>query len=425
MNENKRVVILSSIRSERLIFVLDTIFGQRLKVNYILSNQSNVIQGNDIVIEYNFTPSTSYPFIKAEEIIVEKNIHPDFKPAIANHEENLLIFPSVESFLGFDIFSAVFYCLSHYDAYTQTKFDEHKRVKFAEWFPRVSGLDRFPYIEIWIQKLKVFIEEQQLECISPTFKQDISFDIDHFYLISQRPLIHHIKATIKDIYYLRFFNLFKRWMIIFGLAEDPGERFFDILDYQNNEKFSFFILMKQGGKDSLNVLNEVKRKLIRKLENIGEIAIHPSYHSSQKPELISKEKKQLEEIIQDKVSVSRFHYLKFQFPNSFYHLVENGISIDKSIGYYDRCGFPSSTSLPYDFFDPVANKKLELQIHPFVWMDSQNKYYRQIDEKEEKQELIELKSLVKRYDGHFNVVFHNDSMIDSRYRLLFKFLLYG
>ena len=425
MNENRRVVILSSIQSKRLDYVLHTVFNERLEVDFLLTDKEANIKEENFVIEYNYTQRYNYNFIQANEIIEDFEINKYFTPSIENKEEDLILFPSNDSFLSFDIFSSIFYCLSHYDAYTQSHYDEHKRIRFSEWYPRKSGLDQFPYVEIWIQRLRQFLEAENIICKKTEFKQDISFDIDHFYLISQRPFLHHIKATIKDIYLLRFFSLFKRWMIILGLAEDPAERFFDVLDYQYSEKFSFFILMKQGGKDSLNLLNEVKKKLIKKLKNYGDVAIHPSYYSTQKPELISKEKLQLEEIIGEKITVSRFHYLKLNFPESFYRLMESGITKDKTIGYYDHPGFLSSTSLPYYFFDPKKNQALDIRIEPFVWMDSQNKYYRSIGEKEEKQELIELKTLIKKYNGHFNVVFHNDNMIERRYRLLFKFLLYG
>lgn len=425
MSDKQRVVILSPVQSDRLHYVLQTIFTERLQVHYILTENENEISEKDYVIEYNVIRKSHYDFIQAHDIIGKTSIDVYFKPDISGSEEELKLFPSDSSLLGMDLFSAVFYCLSHYDAYTQSEFDNHQRIRFGQWFPRISGLDRFPYVEIWIDQLKNYLEQKGLDVNSNQFEQDISFDIDHFYLLDQRPFFQHIKASAGDIFRLRFFQLFQRWLVILGLTEDPAEKFFDLLDYQFNTKLTFFVLMKHGRHNSLNPLNELKKLLIKKLSKYGQIGIHPSYQSSVKTELIEKEKLQLSEILNEEISESRFHFLRLKFPSSFYALDKSGIKADKSIGYYDQPGFLSSTSIPYYFFDPVSNRKIDLVIEPFVWMDSMNRYYRDINEADEKKELFYYKTLVKKYKGKFSVVFHNDSMVDRRYRKLFKSLLYN
>ncbi len=425
MSDKQRVVIFSSILSNRLNYVLETIFEQRLKVSYILTDNTQLINSNDVVIEYNKVSTTDYDFIEADDFIQQRELTDGFRPGISGEEEELLLFPTESSVFSMDIFSAVFYCLSHYDAYIQKEFDAHHRVKFDKWFPRKSGLDRLPYVEIWQDKIKNYLEIRGLSCHVPAFEQDISFDIDHIYLMDQRPFFQHIKASIGDILKLNFFQLFHRWLIILGITEDPAEKFFDLLDYNFKNRFNFFILMKHGKNNSLNPLNELKKLLIKKLKKHGEIGIHPSYEASYKTDLIQKETNQLTEIVEYKITESRFHFLRINFPSSFHQLISAGIKTDKSIGYYDQPGFLSSTCLPYQFFDPVKNEVTSLFIEPFVWMDSMNKYYRDLDEKEEKSELMNYKSIVRKYNGKFNVVFHNDSMIDRRYRKLLKSLLYN
>lgn len=425
MTDKQRVVILSSIQSERLHYVLEEIFTQRLKVHYVLTENENDISEEDCVIEYNITSKSHYDFIQAHDIIEKTSIDVYFKPEISGSGEELKIFPFDNSLFDMDLFSAVFYCLSHYDAYTQSEFDNHQRIRFGQWFPRVSGLDRFPYVDIWIELLKNHLDLKGFDLNGTHFEQDISFDIDHFYLLDQRPFLQHLKASAGDIFRLRFFQLFQRWLVILGLTEDPAEKFFDLLDYQFNAKLTFFVLMKHGRHNSLNPLNELKKLLIKKLSKYGQIGIHPSYQSSIKNELIIKEKQQLSNILNEGIEESRFHFLRVKFPSSFYALNKSGIKTDKSIGYYDQPGFLSSTSIPYYFFDPVSNTKIDLIIEPFVWMDSMNRYYRDINEADEKKELFYYKSLVKKYKGKFSVVFHNDSMIDRRYRKLFKSLLYN
>ncbi|HUH75661.1 MAG TPA: hypothetical protein VLZ75_14800 [Chitinophagales bacterium] len=425
MTNKKNVVIITSISSERLRYTLDIIFRNRLKVNYFITDNVKEVCKDDIVIEYNFIQKYEYDFIQASAFISRNSIDTDFYPVVKGKGEDLVIFPTENTLFKLDIFSAIFYCLSHYDAYLQTDKDAHGRIKFDQWFPRTSGLDQFPYVDIWIEKLKNYLESNNLECSESNFEQDISFDIDHLYLIDQRPLFQHIKASIGDLLKFNFFHLFKRWLIILGLTEDPAEKFFDMLDYQSDHKFTFFILMKQGKHNSLNPLNELKKLLIKKLMQYGQVEIHPSYQSLTKPELILQEKLQLSKITKTDISASRFHFLRLSFPESFVALNQYDIKTDQSVGYYDQPGFPSATCKPYHFFDLVNNQALTLIIQPFVWMDSMNKYYRKITLEEEKEELYHFKELCKKYNGRFSVVFHNDSMTERRYRMLFKSLLYS
>jgi len=425
MNNNPRVVIFSLIQSPRLKYVLEIIFRQRFKINYLITANKNDIQESDVVIEYNLHQETDYDFIQAHKIIQEESVDKKFKPTIEGEETSLRLFPTEDSIFKMDIFSAIFYCLSMYDAYTSNNYDQHKRIVFKEWFPRISGLDQLPYVDIWINKLQLYLDEKGLVCHQSQFEQDISFDIDHFYLLDQRPLFQHIKASIKELLKLRFFQLFQRWMVILGLTQDPAEKFFDFLEYQDKNKFKFFILMKHGKNNSLNPLNDLKKSLIKKLVSHGNIAIHPSYDSYSKTELIEIEKNKLSQIIQYFINTSRFHFLRINFPDSFYALEKYNIKIDQSVGYYDKPGFMASTCQPFNYFNPINNESLNLIIDPFVWMDSMNKYYRDIDDKEEKLELLHFKSIVKKYNGKFNVVFHNDSMVDRRYRMLLKSLLYN
>lgn len=425
MNETKRIVILTSIQSERLLYILDTIFNERLFTTYTIIHSVDQARESDVVIEYNFKRTSEFDFIQAHPIIEEVGVDKSFKPYTEGSDEELKIFSHQDSLFGMDIFSAIFYCLSLYDAYTQSQYDKHKRIIFKDWFPRISGLDQLPYVELWIEELRTYLTSKGIITHYSTFNQDISFDIDHFYLLDQRPLLQHIKASLKDIFKLRFFNLFQRWMVILGLTQDPAEKFFDLLEYQIENKFRFFILMKQGGYNSLNPLNDLKKNLIKKLKRHGDIAIHPSYESFFKPEIIETEKTQLSQIIHYFITISRFHFLRLHFPNSFYALVKAGIKKDQTIGYYDQPGFMASTCKSFTYFNPLTNEKLDLELQPFVWMDSMNKYYRSISENDEKIELHRLKELVKKYQGTFSVVFHNDSMIDRRYRMLLKSLLYN
>ena len=76
----KNIVIITTISSERLRYTLDTIFRDKLKVNYLITDNTKEVCKNDLVIEYNFQKRTDYHFIQASSFISRKTIDLDFHP---------------------------------------------------------------------------------------------------------------------------------------------------------------------------------------------------------------------------------------------------------------------------------------------------------------------------------------------------------
>jgi hypothetical protein len=112
------------------------------------------------------------------------------------------------------------------------------------------------------------------------------------------------------------------------------------------------------------------RDQIRNLSKEMIPGLHPSYASFQKPEMLLKEKKRLEKILDQPVTASRFHYLRYRLPESYRLLEECGISDDFSMGFSAFPGFRAGTAYPFHFFDLEKNQQGNLLVHPFSLMDS-------------------------------------------------------
>jgi len=106
--------------------------------------------------------------------------------------------------------------------------------------------------------------------------------------------------------------------------------------------------------------------------------------------------------------VSRFHYLRFRFPESFRLLVEVGIKHDYSLGYTDRVGYRAGTARPFPFFNLIENRAESLMLHPSVIMDSALNYQMGLSADASIQKVSRLFRQQQNTGGEFGVVFHNE-----------------
>jgi hypothetical protein len=425
MSANRTILIYTEVLTNRLSFVCDFVFTKILQVKYkITVNQTDSID-NSIILEYLSRPSGQQFWIYADGLCSQSNQILDQDPALSGSGENAVLYPCPidGSIVGFDIFSAIFYCLSLYDAYRPLPKDEHQRIDFKFWFLRRSQLDQYPMVEIWLHKLRLFLEEQGVACTqAEQFQRMLTFDIDHPFAYTNRPLQSHLKALTGDIIKGRWSMLQDRMLTWLSIRNDPNESVFGSLKESSGITFKFFWLMRQGGLDSLNYNSPSKQLCIKKIAKLGEIGLHPSYRAGKEAHLFHQEYKLLTAMSNQVIQSSRQHFLRQEIPVSQRILLEAGISHDYSIGYYDTPGLMAGTTLSFPFYDVERDEQTALQLVPFFWMDAMNKYYRSVDQAEERREINRWEVLLKHYGGTACYIFHNDSWRESRYQDLIKSL---
>ena len=144
----------------------------------------------------------------------------------------------------------------------------------------------------------------------------------------------------------------------------------------------------------------------------AKIGIHPSYGSDLKPKQLEKEMERLNSITDNKVSLSRKHFLKLSIPETYRNLEKAGITNDYSMGYADDIGFRASICTPYTFFDVLQNKCLNVKIHPFAYMDGTLNEYLGLSIADAKEKVASLKQQVKEVGGVFIGIWHNETVND-------------
>src|SRR5690606_19571944 len=106
------------------------------------------------------------------------------------------------------------------------------------------------------------------------------------------------------------------------------------------------------------------QNLIQGFEAEGKTGMHPSYFSFEKC-IFKKEKAFLEETTGKKLSDSRQHYIRLKVPETYYHLIEEAITDDWSMGFGAQLGFRAGTGRSFLWYDLKNETVSFLRIHPF------------------------------------------------------------
>lgn len=101
-----------------------------------------------------------------------------------------------------------------------------------------------------------------------------------------------------------------------------------------------------------------------------EVGLHPSYLTSERPDLLAAERERLEALTGDRVPGVRFHYLRHDTHATLPELEGLGFAYDSSQGYGDAIGLRAGFSFPYRPFHLAERRPLDLVELPMAVMDA-------------------------------------------------------
>ena len=116
-------------------------------------------------------------------------------------------------------------------------------------------------------------------------------------------------------------------------------------------------------------------KFWRKLDPDVRLGIHPSYRSSERPELIAEEVAVLREATDREIVTSRQHFLRLRIPDTFRALISCGIREDHSLMWADAEGFRAGTARSFRWYDVQREEVTPLRLFPPHAMDVTARYY--------------------------------------------------
>lgn len=404
----------------RVGFTFEFIFQTILGIQVIFTTDVAEFQQSVLPkVNYSAAGFSSGLFLKAHPLLFEKHITPQEIKEVEFRQTRLFFPTSEDSFLPFDPFACAFYLLSRYEEYLTEITDEHERFSDNENILVRQGLHRIPVVD----QMARWISDEMIRHF-PEFKiqkRSFSFittiDVDNAWAFRNKNFMIWLGALSKDAIRGHWHELKMRFVVSLGLQKDPYDTYKYILDtykgFLNHIMFFFLIGNRNEYDKNVSFKNKVFRQLISSLSSVCEVGIHPSYASNQKPWLFETEKERLENIIRKPVTKSRQHYLKLRFPKTYQTLLKSGITDDYTMGFASLAGFRAGTCTAFPFFDLSSNQCTSLIIHPFQVMDVALKNHLHLEPEKAWEVIGQLMLEVKKVDGTFISLWHNESLKDS------------
>ncbi|MFZ9660403.1 MAG: DUF7033 domain-containing protein [Chitinophagaceae bacterium] len=315
--------------------------------------------------------------------------------------------------IPFDILSASFYLLTRYEEYLPSESDEYGRFDYRHSIAYKENFLQLPLINIWAMELRMLLKKKfpLLQIESRKFKFMPTYDIDMAWSYLNKGLKRNMGGWLRSLINRDWTEFRERWNVLGGRASDPYD-VYEYLDavhlrYRLKPIYFFLLAREQKGYDK-NIDPGIKqfRVLIAYHAAGYAVGIHPSCQSWEQPRLMKAEKDCLEDIIEKKVSSSRFHYIKFMLPVGYQRCVEAGITDDYSMGYGSVNGFRASVSSSFKWYDLSQEKVTSLNVHPFCWMDATSHFEQGYTPAKAFEELKYYYDIIRSSEGEFITISH-------------------
>lgn len=375
------------------------------------------IAHESLKISYAKQPLSNEIFIRSHELLFEQGLN-DVEIHVHDWDTTKAFFSTSEkSSLPYDIFAATFYLLSRYEEYLPHVKDEYGRFLAKESLAFKNGFLHQPVIDIWAYKFKSVLQAQFPDFEFPKKSYSIQpvIDVPMAYYFRQKGLLRTIGGTLGDLFRFKFRQFYQRYLVLFGFQRDPYDTFKWIITKQKQTKFKFVVFFLIGDYSTYDKNINVNRKqfvsLIKSVSDYCKVGLKASYFALEDIEVLKKEKKKMESIVNYGLEASRHSFSKLNLPESYRNLIELEVKQDFTMGYINELGFRAGTCTPFQFYDLDYEVQTPLQINAFHCIDyALLKRQSFLDKKQELERLIQQ---VKQVNGTFTPVFHNYTFGDD------------
>ncbi len=401
--------IVSTYMNARLQYVAAFIFGRVLGVDYALHHTAP--EGAGSVLYYGAARHSHVP----HSGLLEEQGLPKALPEVQLYEGHPVLFAhgGGEHAFGFDIFAAVFFCLSRCEEYLIKARDVHGRFQsvhsiFQPWLEQ-------PYVDMWVRLFGKWLFAHGL-APAPQAAQARwvnTLDVDIAYAYRGRSIVRRLGAVAKDLLGGHKDRLLERRRVLADKAPDPYDTYSLWLEAGKaaDAVIAFVLSASRKGYDiGLDPGHPDMHTLLRGLASKAEIGIHPSYASNEQHALLRTEMNALVAASGQALRCSRQHFLRMDLPGTYHRLQAAGMERDYSMGYADAVGFRAGTAHAFPFFDLKANEALSIELQPLIAMDSALKAYMHLTPAAALEKLLTLWSSICKSGGSMVTVWHNHSL---------------
>ncbi|MBJ2175024.1 polysaccharide deacetylase family protein [Aureibaculum sp. A20] len=406
----------------RLTYTFKHFFTRILKIQVdFTSKVEDFIAHEGYKLSYGKQPFGNEIFIRSTDLLFEQGIN-DIEIKMGEWNGVQCFFQTrQEASVPFDIFAATFYLVSRYEEYLPHLRDEHERYPAEDSLAFKHQFLHKPLIDIWAYKFKEILKEKYPsgKLKKREFKFISTIDVDIAYCFKHKGLVRTVAGYFRDLSKLRLFDLWYRSLVILGFKQDPFDTFDDLISLQKQYNIKTIFFFSVGGYTTFDKntssRNVSYQSLIKSVADYAEVGLHPSYFTSKDESKLQSEKLRLESIVNRPIEKSRQHYLRLDLPETYQNLVNLEVKEDYTMGYASHFGFRASTCTPFYFYDLEFEIQTPLKVFPFAVMDGTLKDYLKLPNKQSFEVIIDLANQVKKVDGTFITLFHNETL-GNRYR---------
>jgi hypothetical protein len=357
--------------SPRLTYITDVIWNKQASVTNDMVRFQN-FRGDRL----QYTRKKIFPeilHIQAQELLFQESIIP--LQITATEWETMPVFFTGNGDIPFDWLAASFYLISRYEEYLPFQPDRYGRFPVqASLAHRLEFLHK-PLVQVWTALLRRKFRLFSLPAMQEAPEIQLTFDMDELFQFRHHPLGRQLKRMAGNFLRLDFEQVVMQLKVLSGNAPDPYDLWqgsWNGLETMSKKPIFFFPATgKVGGMDrQLPVDHYAVNEILQRCDRKGLVGWHPSWASSNHPQLLRKELESLQSAAKQKISKSRFHYLRFQLPQDYHRLLELGIEHEFSMGYGNTFGFRASFADAFPWFDLSKNQPTSLVVHPFFYMDA-------------------------------------------------------
>lgn len=401
----------------RVRYIFKHIFTRILQIEInFTSKLEDFVAYNGTKISYTKVALGNEFFIKSTNLLFEQGIN-DLEINVSKWDKVPCFFATgVKSSIPFDIFSASFYLITRYEEYLPHVKDKYERFTAEESLAFKYKFLEKPVIDAWAYKLMKVIKERfpEFELKKRNYNFISTIDVDNAFAYKHKSIVRTIGGFLKDVYQLNIFNVWDRFTVLFNLKKDPYDTFSTILQCKTELKVPtvfFFLIGDYTTYDTnISAAKTTFKLLIKHVADYALVGLHPSYYTMNDTVLLKKEKERLEAITNIPTKRSRQHFLRFSLPETYRSLIDLEVEEDYSMGYASHVGFRASTCTPFYFYDLDYEIQTPLKVFPFALMDTTLNDYMQLTPKQSLGKIRDLKNEVKRVNGTFITLFHNESL---------------
>ena len=408
------MLIYTSTITSRLQYIADFL-GREIVGNPLeLTSDANYFQQyGKSKINYSTSRITAAEFwIKPHALLFEDKISEQSIECFDSHGQKA--FFKTEGDFPFDILAASFYLLSRYEEYLPHKKDMYGRYAHENSLAFREGFLSLPLVNLWLSEfikcLQSKFPNHKLQASNFVFLP--TYDIDIAWSFKHKGWWRSLGGSIQYLVAWNWKQFRERIKVLKGKQKDPFDTYgwLHHLHQQYNLKpYYFFLLAEKTSRYDKNI--SPRQKALQDLINDHliryPIAIHPSWRSGDDFSLLKKEIGTLQDISGNKVVSSRQHYIRFTLPGTFRRLIEHGIQFDFSMGYGSINGFRASVASPFYWYDLESEKRTELMLFPFCFMDANSFYEQKYSAQQALEEMLGYYQTVKLLNSTFIMIWHN------------------